>query len=254
MSDIHQTSRGSNLDRLANIDIDVRNSLYLHYKSYHKELFDALDKYAKGRLLDIGCGNKPYQSLMSSHVTAYIGCDIIQSNNQSVDLLCPANQIPVDNGSFDTVISTQTIEHVENHQGLVNEAYRILQHGGYFIISGPMYWPLHEEPYDFFRFTKHGFSYILEKANFEIVEIKPNGGKWSVAGQALIHALYPTVYNIKGFKGTVIRIVNKMFGGIKTLNRFFYYLDNKLPDYTNTMNYVIIARKPIIQSENNSGY
>ena len=62
--------RKANLGRLANIDIDVRNSLYLHYKSYHKELFDALDKYAKGRLLDIGCGNKPYQSLMSSHVTA----------------------------------------------------------------------------------------------------------------------------------------------------------------------------------------
>ena len=245
MSILQEGTRHSNLNRLTTIDIDLDNTLYLHYKSYHKDLFAALARYAKGQLLDIGCGNKPYAGLMSEAVTTYIGCDIVQSNDQCVDLLCPANQIPVGDESFDTVISTQTIEHVEDHQGLVSEAYRILRHGGYLIISGPMYWPLHEEPYDFFRFTRHGFKYLLEKAGFEVVEIKPNGGKWSVAGQALIHALYPTIYNMKGVKGTIIRAINTMFGGVKTLNRFFYYIDNKVPDYTNTMNYVIIAKKPL---------
>ncbi|RZJ85386.1 MAG: class I SAM-dependent methyltransferase [Chryseobacterium sp.] len=237
--------REDNLSRLNDIKIDLSHSLYLHYKSYHEDLFPVLDKYAQGKLIDIGCGNKPYLKMMPKAVTAYIGCDIVQSDTGSVDFVCPANDIPVANESYNTVISTQTIEHVEDHKGLIREAYRILDYGGYFILSGPLYWPLHEEPYDFFRFTKHGFRYLLEEANFEIVSIHSNGGKWSVAGQALIHALYPTVYNIKGVKGTIIRAISWCFGGIKTINKLFYYLDKKVPDYTNTMNYVIVALKPV---------
>ena len=235
--------RPTDAGSLSNFDIGTGHSLYLHYKPYHDDLFKAFKAYAKGRLLDIGCGNKPYEQVLLPLVAAYIGCDISQSGAERVDLLCPANNIPVENDSFDTVISTQTIEHVEDHQGLVNEAYRVLNKNGYFILSGPQYWPLHEEPYDFFRFTKYGFTYILEKAGFQIISIDSNGGKWSVAGQALIHALFPAVYSIKGFKGKVIKAIFNLFGGIKAINRFFYYMDNKLPDHKNTMNYVIVAQK-----------
>jgi len=231
------------LARLDRIDIDVRHSLYLHYRFYHADLFKAFGKYVTGKLLDIGCGNKPYQSLLDAQVTEYLGCDIVQSNNECVDLICPANQIPVQSAIFDTVISTQTVEHVEDHQGLVSEAYRVLKKDGYFIVSGPMYWPLHEEPYDFFRFTKYGFTYILEKAGFKVISIESNGGKWAVAGQALIHALHPTVDHIKGFKGKLIRTFFKLFGGIKSINKIFAYIDDKVPDHTNTMNYVIVAQK-----------
>jgi SAM-dependent methyltransferase len=235
--------RETQLGRLSTSEMGIDHSLYLHYKFYHNDLFNAFKQFAKGKLIDIGCGNKPYEQILSSHVTEYLGCDIIQSSDNRVDILCPANNIPVNANSFDTVISTQTIEHVEDAQGLVNEAFRILNKDGYFILSGPQYWPLHEEPYDFFRYTRYGFKYLLEKAGFEVVFIIPNGGKWSVAGQALIHALFPTVFNIKGFKGTVIKILVKAFGGIKTLNKLFYYLDQKNPDYSNTMNYVIVAQK-----------
>jgi len=233
----------SNLNRLSSFDVDLNHSLYLHYTFYQTDLFNAFKQYTRGRLLDIGCGNKPYHKLILPHISEYIGCDIVQSNEECVDLICPANCIPLADQSFDTVISTQTIEHVEDPQGLVNEAYRVLNDNGYFIISGPMYWPLHEEPYDFFRFTRHGFTYILEKAGFKIIDIHSNGGKWAVAGQAIIHALYPTISNIRGFKGSIFRAIFKAFGGIKTINRFFYYVDTKATDNTNTMNYVVIAQK-----------
>jgi len=235
--------RAENLDRLREFNISEDHIWYLHYKPFHEELAAAIKLYAKGKLLDIGCGNKPYAGILSPYITEYIGCDIIQSSNNCVDILCPANKIPLDDNGFDTVFSTQTIEHVEDHQGLLNEAYRLLNKGGHLIIIGPMYWPLHEEPYDFFRFTKHGFKYILEKAGFEIVDIRSNGGKWSVAGQALLHALYPHVNSIKGIKGKLVNGFIKMIGGIKTINRFFLHLDSKATDYKNTMNYVVIAKK-----------
>ncbi|MDY0907441.1 class I SAM-dependent methyltransferase [Pedobacter sp. CFBP9032] len=236
--------RTENLNRLNSTDIKIDNLYYLHYKYYHADLFSAFDKYACGSLLDIGCGNKPYQDKLADKIINYTGVDIIQSSENKVDYLCPANNIPLENNSFDTVISTQTIEHVEDHQGLVNEAYRLLKTEGLFILSGPLYWPLHEEPYDFFRFTKHGFQYILEKAGFEVLEIKSNGGKWSVAGQALLHALFPQIYSISGFKGKLMRTILKMIGGIKSLNKFFVFMDNQgTIDYSNTMNYVIVAKK-----------
>jgi SAM-dependent methyltransferase len=236
--------RDEHLSRLSNINIDLNHSLYLHYKPYHDDLFKAIAAYSHGKLLDIGCGNKPYEEMLRPYITEYLGCDIVQSNTGCVDLLCPANNIPVKDGSYDTVISTQTIEHVEDHQGLVNEAYRVLSSSGYFILSGPMYWPLHEEPYDFFRFTKYGFQYILEKAGFKIISTASNGGKWAVAGQALIHAAFPAVYNIKGRRGRIIKVIVKLFGGVKTINRIFSYLDSKVQYNDNTMNYVIVAQKP----------
>ncbi len=235
--------REENLDRLNSIQIGEENLSFLHYYSYHKCLISAITYYARGRLLDIGCGNKPYQDVIAPHISEYIGCDIVQSSKNCVDILSAANVIPLNGETFDTIISTQTIEHVEDHQGLVTEAYRLLKPEGHFILSGPMYWPLHEEPYDFFRFTKHGFRYILEKAGFEIVSIEANGGKWAVAGQAFLHALHPQIYYIKGLKGKIARVLLRCIGGIKGINRFFLYLDSKGTDHTNTMNYVVVARK-----------
>jgi len=237
--------RDGNIERLNTTEIGDDHIWYLHYKSYHKDLFRAIKKHATGKLLDIGCGNKPYNNIVTPYINEYIGCDIVQSSDNQVNILCPANNIPLDDRSFDTVISTQTIEHVEDHQGLVNEAYRLLNTGGVFILSGPLYWPLHEEPFDFFRFTRHGFKYILEKAGFEVVSIDSNGGKWSVAGQSFLHALYPHVDNVKGLKGKIIRGSISLIGGVKSINKFFLYLDSKATDYTNTMNYVIVAKKSI---------
>jgi len=125
----------------------------------------------------------------------------------------------------------------------VNEAFRILKPGGYFIISGPMYWPLHEEPYDFFRFTKYGFKYVLEKGGFEIVETKSNGGKWALCGQVIVQTFYPEITTAKSFKGKVLKNTLKFIGGIKTINKFFSAMDEGSKDEKSTMNYVIVAKK-----------
>ncbi len=237
------SDRKQNLERLKGVNIPNDNAYYLHYQPYHKDLLSCLSDYAKGRLLDIGCGNKPYYGIVAPLIDEYVGCDIIQSSDHSVDIICPANRIPLPAETFDTVISTQTIEHVEDHQGLLNEAFRLLKPGGHLILSGPMYWPLHEEPYDFFRFTKYGLTYLLKNSGFDVVTIKSNGGKWSVAGQALLHALMTDIRKFKSVRGRVFRRLFKIFGAVRSVNRFFLYMDTKYPDPTNTMNYVVVAQK-----------
>lgn len=216
---------------------------YLVYTPLIRDLESSITQYATGRVIDIGCGNKPYENIFKERTTEYIGCDIMQSSLQKVDILCPANNIPLPDNSFDTAFSTQTIEHVEDHQGLVNEAFRLVNAGGYFIISGPLYWHLHEEPYDFFRFTQYGFKYVFEKAGFEMIEIKSNGGAWSVTGQTIIHS-----FQYSKSKNFFIRFSRFIFFRLRIfwlVNTFFSWLDKKDYNPVNTMNYVVIGRKPL---------
>jgi len=218
--------RSEALDRLNSCETTYTDTYYLVLKY----LFAALRTsatFAKGDLLDIGCGNKPYRSIFN--VKRYLGCDIVQSSQSEADFLCDSLKIAAVDESFDTVISTQVIEHVTEPQILCSEAFRLLRKGGIFIVSGPMYWHLHEEPYDFRRFTKHGFQYLLEKAGFEVIEILPNGGKWALLGQVIIHTIEGTRFR----RGILIAIIN----------RLFEWLDLKWFDDVSTSNYVAIARK-----------
>lgn len=233
--------RSENLNRLSDTKISKLNPYYLHYVTFHNDLMKSIAKYSKGNLLDIGCGNKPYENEFVGLIDKYVGSDIIQSNLDKVDILCHANEIPLESETFETIFSTQTIEHVEDHKGLVKEAYRLLKKDGYFILSGPMYWPLHEKPYDFFRFTQYGFKYILEEQGFEIIEINANGGMWATAGQALIHAFknsHSSNYSIRILKSIYTRL-----RVVYLINSVFLWLDKKNYNPVNTMNYVIVAKK-----------
>lgn len=221
--------REENLPRLADTHIGSGHPDYLVYRRLIPELKSAA-RYAGGRLLDIGCGNKPYRAFFADRVTEYFGCDVVQSDRKLVDVICPANAIPLPDETFSTVLSTQTIEHVADYHGLLREAFRLLTPEGHLIISAPLYWPLHEEPHDFIRFTKYGLTEAFEIAGFETVSVRPNGGKWATCGLAFIHALAGGPLH----RAKVVWMINKLFG----------MLDDRFFDPVNTMNYVAIARKP----------
>src|SRR2546427_12801590 len=81
----------------------------------HRRLFEALThaaQFAQGNLLDIGCGNKPYETLFRPWIKTYVGCDVAQSGLHRVDMISDATAVPLPDESVDTVLSTQTIEHV----------------------------------------------------------------------------------------------------------------------------------------------
>lgn len=208
--------------------LKISDNYYLHLNPLIQDLKVATEKYATGKVLDIACGNKPYEKMFYNCDT-YFGCDIVQSSGEKVDLLCDASKIPLEDEEFHTVFSTQSIEHIRDYKAMLNEAYRLLIKGGYIILSGPMYWHIHEAPNDYYRFTKYGFKLILEESGFEIVEITPNGGKWAMFGQMVIHTFPQRLVKRKWFR--------------KLNNKFFQWLDMRYFDDTNTMSYLAVARK-----------
>jgi SAM-dependent methyltransferase len=141
-----------------------------------KTSLERLSRDRRPIVLDIGCGHKPYRDLFPA--IQYFGMDR-GMDDSSPDLVGDALCLPVKDQSVDIVFAAQVIEHVPKPHLMVQECKRVLRPNGYLILTGPFYWPLHEEPYDFFRFTKYGFEHLLKDAGFLEWQIREDGGDWA---------------------------------------------------------------------------
>lgn len=139
---------------------------------------EACKKYYKGVMYDLGCGEKPYKEFFLQHVERYIGIDWGNSLHDSkADILADLNEpLPLDNECADTTIAFSVLEHLHEPQTMLDEAFRVLKPGGAMVLTVPWQWHVHEAPHDYFRFTPYGLKYLLEKAGFAVVTIKPLSG------------------------------------------------------------------------------
>lgn len=216
---------------------DLKNILINHI--HDKQLLDYTDRYLSGSLLDIGCGTKPYKGLLSPFVNKHIGVDHEETfhDKSNIDLFGTAYKIPCDNESFDSTICTAVLEHLEEPEEALRECNRVLKPGGIAIYSVPFFWHLHEEPRDFYRYTKYGLKHLFEKTGFELIEITPLSGFWVTFGQLF-------VYNIYRFHRGPLRylpIIPALGLGIQGVS---YVLDRIDKSEQWTWMYMVVARKP----------
>lgn len=234
--------RVEGIERLDSTQINYNQKDFLVMFFLIKDLKNAIDQYAKGTVLDIGCGNKPYESFFKNKIKLYTGCDVVQSSDKKVDVICEATSLNLDNESFDTVFSTQVIEHIDDPFKMLSEAYRVLKPNGSIIISAPFAWELHEEPYDFYRYSKYGLKKMLEKAGFSQISVKANGGKWAAIMQLQINIIYST-FKSKNFCSKFLKLLFIHLHFTSLFNRLALWLDKKYPDELLTLNYVVTAIK-----------
>ncbi|MDR3667490.1 MAG: class I SAM-dependent methyltransferase [Ignavibacteriaceae bacterium] len=137
-----------------------------------------IDKYANGIILDIGCGEKPYRNFTLNSGIKHIGIDHIESlhNRLHVDVVSNAYGLPFKENTFNFILCTYVLEHLEEPAKSIKEALRVLKSNAYAVYVVPFFWHLHEEPRDFFRYSIHGLQYLFEKNGFVVVDIIPVSG------------------------------------------------------------------------------
>lgn len=165
---------------------------FLIYHIHDRELRRCAERHFSGRLIDIGCGTKPYLELLAPYVKEHVGVDHKDSHHDrmNVDLEGTAYKIPVESASFDCALCSAVLEHLEEPEAALRECHRVLKPRGVAIYSVPFIWHLHEEPRDFYRFSKYGLKYLFEKTGFEILELSALSGFWVTFGQLFVYNLY----------------------------------------------------------------
>jgi SAM-dependent methyltransferase len=156
---------------------------------------------AKGRLLDVGCGDKPYEELFRPYVSDYIGVEYSETfeltsastpltqtsgeRRRGPDVVYNGDRLPFPDGSFDTVLNVQVLEHTPRPGRLVAEMARVLAPGGTLILMAPFQFRLHEQPHDYFRFSPHGLRQLCKEAGLEVTRVEQMGSLWSLIGHKL---------------------------------------------------------------------
>jgi SAM-dependent methyltransferase len=139
-----------------------------------------------GLVLDVGAGDAPYRELFG-HVT-YMTVDWEHSVHEGAlesDVVASADSLPIDDAACDAVLLTQVLEHVPDPRQVLAEIRRVLRPGGSLYLTAPLVWELHEQPFDYYRFTNAGLRVLVEAAGFEGVRIRGRNDCFTTVAQLL---------------------------------------------------------------------
>jgi len=143
-----------------------------------------LDRY---RVLDVGCGEKPYASLFSPYASSYVGVDPVE--NPHADLRGSVEALPVEDGSFDVVLCNQVLEHCDDPAQAVRELRRVTALGGRVLASTHGVMAYHPSPTDYWRWTHAGLEKLFsDNGDWTSVRVTPASGTTACLG--MIASLY----------------------------------------------------------------
>lgn len=187
------------------------------YPAYliRSRLLKAIKKYSPfltGRLLDFGCGSKPYRSLFT--VDEYTGVDYNSPGhphtNEQIDFYYDGHHLPFGNEQFDSIFTSEVFEHVFNLPEILQELNRVLKPGGRILITCPFAICEHETPNDFARYTSFAMKHMLEKNGFRILQSDKAGNYIETVWQLRITYWHQHVLPAVTGKIPVVRTVARL--------------------------------------------
>lgn len=199
--------------------------------------------FLTNKTLDFGCGSQPYKNLLI-YTSEYIGLELDtpqNRNNKIADLFYDGHKIPLEDSSIDSILSTQSFEHIPNPREILTEFHRVLKRGGYIVFSMPLMWPEHEVPYDFYRYTSYGIRHLLKENKFKIIKIQRTLPDIRMPAQLFLAWLYDTLNMIN--KHIIIQTVFSIlfFAPISLCSTFLakIFKENEL----SYLDLIVIAQK-----------
>jgi SAM-dependent methyltransferase len=197
-----------------------------------------------GRLLDFGCGSKPYRALFE--VDDYIGLDFENPGhphlNEQIDVYYDGKRIPFGDASFDSVFSSEVFEHVFNLPEVLDEIKRVLKPGGLLLATCPFAICEHEVPNDFARYSSYGLRHLLKEHGLEMVAQDKTGNSVETVFQLWIMYIHQHIAPV--FRRIpVVRSAFRFFT-YTSLNLWALFLSKVLPDRRDLyLNNIIVCKK-----------
>lgn len=137
------------------------------------------------RVLDVGCGVKPYYPFFAASAE-YVGVDVVE--NPAADLIGAVEALPVDDASFDVVLCNQVLEHCDDPVQAVRELRRVTAPGGRVLASTHGVQVYHPSPNDYWRWTHAGLEKLFrDAADWDTLEVRPGAGTTACIGMLLTH-------------------------------------------------------------------
>jgi SAM-dependent methyltransferase len=183
-----------------------------------RDVVEYTAKFVKGETLDLGAGNAKYRHIIKPKTSKYVTFDMVPGPH--IDIVGDILNFPIPDESFDTVVSTQVLEHVRKPWVMASEIGRVLRKNGIVIASAPFLVPYHADPHDYFRYTKEGMSALFTENGFEVVECGSYGGFFSVVYETIHFTLF-NPYKGKSSKQWQVRILRYLEKGADMLDRLF---------------------------------
>jgi SAM-dependent methyltransferase len=172
------------------------------------------------RVLDIGCGAKPYYPFFEPYASAYVGVDI--GGNPLADLEGPVEALPVGDGEFDVVLCTQVLEHCDDPAQAARELRRVTAPGGRVLASTHGVEVYHPAPTDHWRWTHTGLERLFrDNGAWSSVSVVPGAGTAACLGK--LAATYVDHVSRRARVPGVGRLT------IRAINRAAPALDRRLP-------------------------
>ena len=145
----------------------------------------------RARVLDAGAGEMRHAVDFSKQ--RYTGVDLAVGDAAwdygKLDAIADLTALPFRDGSFEACINIVTLEHVREPACALAEIGRTLAPGGRLLLIVPHEWEVHQAPNDFYRYTRHGVAYLLDKAGFREYKIEPVGGYFRLCSRRLLNGL-----------------------------------------------------------------
>jgi len=136
------------------------------------------------RILDAGAGKCPYKKIFKDF--HYESMDMPGGFYKNIHTFeSHLSSMPVEDETYDVVVLTQVLEHVDNPKKVLLEINRVLKPNGILLLSVPLNGPIHGEPFHFFQFTHYGLAELAAQSNFYVQEIEKIGGGFWFIGKRL---------------------------------------------------------------------
>jgi SAM-dependent methyltransferase len=187
------------------------------------------------RVLDAGAGEAQYAHLFARQ--RYVGVDLgigdATWNYRRLDCIADLERLPLRTASCDACLNIVTLEHVREPARVIGEIARVLKPGARLLLIVPHEWEVHQSPHDFFRYTRHGVRYLLDRAGLVPIAIEPVGGFFRLLSRRLWNAL-------QFFPGPLMLVAALFFAPPALLLPFFDSLDR---ERNFTLGYICTASK-----------